>query len=104
MAAGICVVAEGRDKGTVVFPHAEFKFFLTASASVRAQRRFEERSARGERVALEAVELELGERDLQDQTRAVAPLTPARDAKLIDSTGFSPEEVVEVILAHMKSG
>lgn len=104
MAKGICVVAEGRDMGTIVFPDADFKFFLTASPAVRAERRYVERLRRGETVTREGVERELAERDHQDRTRALAPLKPADDAKLIDSTGLSLEQVFEGMLAHVRLG
>jgi cytidylate kinase len=97
------LVAEGRDMGTVVFPEAEYKFFITASAKVRAERRFKERIGRGETVSLEEVEKDLEMRDFQDETRHIAPLRPAKDAKIIDTTTLNPDEVVEKILEHMRS-
>ena len=96
------VVAEGRDMGTVVFPDAEHKFFLTASAEVKADRRFKERVESGESVSKASVEAELRKRDHQDETRLLAALRPAKDAKVIDSSGLTVEEVVEEILNHMK--
>jgi len=98
MATGVKLVAEGRDMGTVVFSEAENKFFLTASAEIRSKRRFDERIHRGESVSLNGVTEELKKRDHQDQTRTVAPLKPAEDAKIIDSTALTPEEVVQKIL------
>ncbi|UCB49890.1 MAG: (d)CMP kinase [Deltaproteobacteria bacterium] len=95
------LVAEGRDMGTIVFPEAEHKFFITASTEVRAQRRYKERVDRGESVSLEEVERELKVRDHQDETRPIAPLRPAKDAKIIDTTALNPHEVVEKILEHM---
>jgi cytidylate kinase len=95
------VVAEGRDMGTVVFPNAPHKFFLTASAEVRAERRYQERRARGEPVTREEVARELAKRDEQDSERAIAPLVPARDAEIIDTTLLSASEVVEMILAEV---
>jgi cytidylate kinase len=100
------VVAEGRDMGTVVFPDARHKFFLTASAEVRAGRRYQERHVRGESVTREEVARELAKRDQQDSDRAIAPLIPARDAKIIDTTLLNASEVVEMILAevHVEHG
>ncbi len=99
MVQGRDVVAEGRDMGTVVFPEADYKFFLTASAEVRAERRYRERRARGENVSREAVLESLQQRDFQDETRELAPLKPADDAIIIDSTGFSIAQVLDKILA-----
>jgi cytidylate kinase len=96
------VVAEGRDMGTVVFPDAEFKFFLNASPDVRAGRRYKERIDRGEMVLREDVEKELVKRDEQDRARSIAPLIPARDAEIIDTTFLTPQQVVQVILATMR--
>lgn len=96
------LVAEGRDMGTVVFPHADFKFFLTASPEARADRRYKERRQRGESVSREDVAMALIERDHQDQTRAIAPLRPAEDARTIDTTDLKPEEVVETILKEIE--
>jgi CMP/dCMP kinase len=98
MAKGVKVVAEGRDMGTVVFSEAGNKFFLTASAEIRSKRRFDERISRGESVSLNGVTKELKKRDHRDQTRTVAPLKPAEDAKVIDSTALTPDEVVQKIL------
>jgi len=93
------VVAEGRDTGTVVFPRAKFKFFLDAELEERARRRHRELAAKGISVEMERIEKEIGERDEQDSRRELAPLQPAADARHIDSTGISAEEVVERILA-----
>lgn len=92
------VVAEGRDIGTVVFPEASVKFFLTASAEVRAKRRYAELRERGEQVSYEQTLREVTERDRADRERAVAPLRQADDAHLIDCTDFSADEVVAVLL------
>ncbi len=102
MARGVNIVAEGRDMGTVVFPGAQYKFFLTASADARAERRFKERLLRGESVSSASVSAELKKRDHQDETRALAPLKPAADAIIIDSTGLSIELVLEKILSCLK--
>ena len=97
------LVAEGRDMGTVVFPDAVHKFFITASTRVRAQRRHRERIARGESVSIEEVERELKKRDHDDETRSIAPLRPAKEAKTIDTTGLNPDQVVEEILGYIKA-
>jgi len=98
------IVAEGRDMGTVVFPDAEHKFFVTASLEIRAERRYRERVDRGENVSRTDVEKELKQRDVQDTTRSIAPLRPAEDAIIIDNSALSPEQVVEEILMKMKKG
>ncbi len=92
------VVAEGRDIGTVVFPDAEVKIFLVAEPAERARRRYREFVSSGNRVDLETVEKEMRDRDTQDSSRELAPLRPAPGAHTIDSTGLSPEEVVEKII------
>ena len=97
------VVLEGRDIGTVVFPDAEAKFFLTASAEVRAQRRRDELAARGTPPSLADVLSEVNERDRRDSTRPVAPLRQAEDARLVDSSSLGVEQVVELIVAAVKS-
>lgn len=91
------LVAEGRDMGTVVFPGAPHKFFLTASTQVRARRRYLERVGRGERVREEDVAADLVRRDNQDSTRALAPLLPAEDAVIIDTGAMDAEHVVRVM-------
>lgn len=96
------VVLEGRDIGTVVFPDAEAKFFLTASAEVRAQRRRDELAARGTPPSLSEVLSEVNERDRRDSTRPVAPLRQAEDAQLVDSSTLSIEQVVELIVASVR--
>lgn len=95
-------VFEGRDMGTVVFPEADVKFFLNASAQTRAQRRFAEIGAAAG-VSIEAVERDMQRRDLQDSTRALAPLKAATDAVVIDSTDLSIDQVVERMLAHVRA-
>jgi cytidylate kinase len=102
MAKGSNLVAEGRDMGTVVFPDAKHKFFLTATPETRAIRRYKERLQRGESVSKSLVETELAKRDQQDETRSLAPLKPARDAKVIDSDLLTAEEVLQEILAHLE--
>ena len=89
------VVLEGRDIGTVVFPDAEVKFFLTASPEVRARRRYDELVERGERVDYDTTLEEVRVRDRQDTTRPIAPLRQAADATLIDSSSRTIDEVVD---------
>jgi len=89
------VVAEGRDMGTVVFRNAGAKFFLVADPVERARRRFDELTARGRSVTIEDVLAEQQERDNRDSQRAVAPLQPAPDAVMVDSTALTPDQVVE---------
>src|SRR5690606_14354806 len=93
---------EGRDIGTVVFPKAEAKFFLTASAECRAKRRHAELVAKGQNVTLEDTLDDVKRRDAQDSGRAHAPLKQAADAVLVDSTEMSIEETVQHMLAHVK--
>lgn len=92
------LVADGRDMGTVVFPRADLKIFLTASPEERAQRRYKQLKDKGSDVSLPALSREIAERDARDQTRLVAPLKPAPDACVIDSTGVPVGEVVGRVL------
>jgi cytidylate kinase len=92
------LVADGRDMGTVVFPEAHLKIYLTASAEERARRRYKQLKDKGSGVSLSALSREITERDARDSTRAVAPLIPAPDAEVIDSTGISIEAVVGRVL------
>jgi cytidylate kinase len=101
--AGGGVVLEGRDIGTVVFPDAEVKFYLTASAEVRASRRHAELVAKGQAVTLEETLADVKRRDAQDEGRAVAPLKKADSAILVDSTTLTFEETVARMLEHVKS-
>lgn len=96
-------VAEGRDMGTVVFPHAPHKFFLTASLSARASRRRDElrQTDTGAAPSVEDVAADLQVRDARDSTRAVAPLRPADDAVLVDTTDLDVDGVVAALLAHI---
>jgi cytidylate kinase len=96
------VVLEGRDIGTVVFPNAEAKFFLTASVDIRAQRRFDELLARGGTPELAEVKREVAERDLRDSTRPIAPLKQASDAQIIDSSVLSIDQVVARIVKRVR--
>lgn len=92
------VIAEGRDMGTVVFPRAHLKIFLTASPEVRADRRYKERAGRGECVSRSQVRSELEKRDQQDSGRALAPLRPAEGADIIDTSTLTIDQVVNFII------
>jgi cytidylate kinase len=98
------IVAEGRDMGTVVFPQAKYKFFLTAAVEIRAGRRYHERLARGESVAREEVEKELRKRDEQDSRRTIAPLKAAEDAVVIDTSNLDADQVMRVMLERIREG
>jgi cytidylate kinase len=97
-------VTEGRDQGTVVFPDAFRKFFLTASLEERARRRHAEFAARGESVTLESVLQEMRERDARDESRAIAPMKPARDAEIVDTTGLDLPAVVSLLEDLIRNG
>lgn len=92
------LVADGRDMGTVVFPDAELKVFMTATAKVRAERRYAQLVGRGEAADLAALTADLEARDKRDRERAAAPLKPAQDAKLLDTSEMPIEEVVKKVL------
>jgi len=89
------LIADGRDMGTVVFPQAPLKVFLTASAGERAQRRYKQLKGKDSGVSLAALSREIAERDRRDATRAVAPLVPASDAIVLDSTALDAHAVSE---------
>ncbi len=97
------VVLEGRDLGTVVFPDADLKFFLTADPEARARRRYDERIRKGEQVSLDQVRENVDTRDRIDSTRDIAPLKKAEDALEIDSTFLTFEEQVARILQYIRS-
>ncbi len=97
------LVADGRDMGTVVFPAAPLKIFLTASAEERARRRHNQLKDKGSGASLAALSQEIAERDRRDSTRAVAPLVPAADAITVDSTSLTIDEVVDRIMAEARS-
>lgn len=96
------LVAEGRDMGTVVFPEATVKFFLTADLNERAKRRFMELRTRGDNAELMRVQSEMDARDHRDRTRHDAPLIKAPDAVCIDSTHLDAEQVLERMLEHVR--
>ena len=97
IAAESSVILDGRDIGTVVLPNAEFKYFLTASAEIRAKRRYDELTAKGQSVVYEDVYNDVVTRDRNDSTRAVAPLKPAFDAVEINSDELTAEQVADSI-------
>ena len=96
------LVADGRDMGTVIFPDAGFKVFLTASADERARRRYKQLKEKGLGVTLAALLREIQARDVRDAERLVAPLKPATDAVLIDSTGMPIDTVVAKVLTLVR--
>lgn len=96
------LVADGRDMGTVIFPDAQLKIFLTASADERARRRYKQLKQKGIDVSLSALLEDIVERDERDANRAVAPLRPAADAMMLDTTTMSIEEVVSSVLQLVK--
>ena len=94
------LVADGRDMGTVVFPHADAKVFLTASAEARAERRYKQLIEKGISANLAALVRDMRARDERDMQRAAAPLKPSADALVLDSTRLSIDQVVESVLTH----
>ncbi len=102
-ADGHGLVADGRDMGTVVFPSAKAKIFLDASAEERARRRFKQLQLKGLDGKFDALLSEIQERDDRDRNRPVAPLRPAEDALVLDSTEMSIDEVVEKALQYIES-
>jgi cytidylate kinase len=97
------LVADGRDMGTVVFPEAPYKIFLTASAEVRAHRRYNQLKEKGMDVSLACLTKEIEERDRRDRERKTAPLKAAEDAVVIDSSALSVEEVIQACLSVVGS-
>lgn len=97
------IVAEGRDIGTVVFPQADVKIFLQASAAERARRRFAELQGAGQSVDLTETLREIEERDKRDSERDLAPLLQADDALMIDSSSFDVDQVTARVLAHIRT-
>jgi cytidylate kinase len=96
------LVADGRDMGTVVFPDATLKVFLTASAQARAQRRYKQLIDKGNSANLATLSRALEERDQRDATRTVAPLKPAADAVSVDSSALTIDEVVDLVLRRYR--
>jgi CMP/dCMP kinase len=97
------LVADGRDMGTVVFPQAVLKVFLTASAEERARRRHKQLKEKGIDVSLRDLSWEIAQRDGRDERRTVAPLRPADDARVLDSTDMTPAQVVARILEWLEA-
>ena len=102
LATGGGVVVEGRDTGTVVFPQADVKFFMTATAQERARRRFDELTAKGMPVDFEETLAALEERDRRDEQRSAAPLRRAEDAIDLDTTKMTIDEVLETMVQHVE--
>lgn len=96
------LVADGRDMGTVVFPDAQLKIFLTASPEIRAERRYRQLLEKGETASLAGLLDEINARDERDMNRSIAPLRPAEDAVLIDSSHMSIENVLETVQAEAR--
>jgi cytidylate kinase len=96
------VIIDGRDAGTVVFPEAKFKLFITATPDVRAKRRYAQLIERGYTPDLKSLEEEIVQRDLRDQKREVAPLKAAQDAYIIDTTDETSDESVQRILKYLE--
>ena len=97
------LVAEGRDMGTVVFPTARFKFFLDASPEVRARRRLHDLASRGEQADLQTLAEQIRQRDELDRNRPVAPLRPAPDALLLDTSELDIPGVLQRLLEHIRA-
>ncbi|UCE99616.1 MAG: (d)CMP kinase [Planctomycetota bacterium] len=95
-------ITEGRDQGTVAFPDANIKFYLTADANERARRRQAELRSKGGTESLEKIQKAIDDRDKSDESRSVGPLRPASDAIVVDTTNLSIKEVVEKLLCYVK--
>lgn len=95
------VVMDGRDIGTVVFPDAELKIFMTADPKVRAQRRYDELTAKGDNVSLEEIEQNVRDRDYQDMHRAISPLRQAEDAIVLDNSQMTVEEQMTWVMERI---
>lgn len=97
------IIAEGRDMGTVIFPDADFKFFLEADVEERVRRRYEELKMRGDPITYDEVKRDLILRDRQDRERQIAPLIPSDDAVVIDCTHMAVDEVVDHVMTRVRS-
>jgi len=93
------IVTEGRDQGTVVFPQAECKFYITADKAVRAARRQHDLEQQGQKIGYNAVLADIEERDHRDETRAAAPLKPAEDAIIIDTSTLTKKQVLQKLMS-----
>ena len=96
------IVVEGRDIGTVVFPNAEYKFYVVCDIEIRAKRRYDELISKGENVSFEEVLDDLKERDHRDKTREISPLVVCDDAIVIDSSNLSVNQVIDKFLEYLK--
>lgn len=103
LAAATDCIMDGRDIGTCVLPHADVKIYLTASSAVRARRRYDELTAKGQNCDLAQIQADMEERDYRDMHREVSPLRQAQDAVLVDSSDMTPEQVIERILELCKN-
>ena len=97
------IVMEGRDIGTVIFPDAKFKFFLTATPEERARRRLAQAGETFDGATLESVARDIAERDRIDSSRAVAPLKPATDAEIVDTSNMTIDEVINYLAGRIKN-
>ncbi len=97
------IVMEGRDIGTVIFPDAEFKFFLTATPAERARRRLAQAGETFDGATLESVASDIAERDRIDSSRALAPLKPATDAEIVDTSDMTIDEVINYLAGRIKN-
>lgn len=97
------IVVDGRDAGTVIFPHARFKFYLDATAEIRAQRRYKEYIEKKINIDYNTLFLDIQKRDHDDSSRSIAPLKPASDAVIIDTTSMTLEDVLEAISMRIGS-
>jgi cytidylate kinase len=97
------LVTEGRDQGTVVFPDAPFKFFVTASVDARARRRYRELKSNGSSLTLSTVTTQLRQRDSRDENRSLAPMKPADDAAIVDTSDLTIAQVVDLLAERVAS-
>ena len=96
------LIADGRDMGTVVFPEAKFKFFITANQDIRTERRYKELQNRGQKVNIRDLKMDIINRDKLDRERILSPLLPAKDSIIIDTSSLLPEEVFNSALNSME--
>ena len=96
------LIADGRDMGTIVFPEAKFKFFITANQDIRTERRYKELQNRGQKVNIRDLKMDIINRDKLDQERILSPLLPAKDSIIIDTSSLLPEEVFNSALNSME--
>ncbi|MEC8466422.1 MAG: (d)CMP kinase [Pseudomonadota bacterium] len=96
------LIADGRDMGTIVFPEAKFKFFITANQDIRTERRYKELQNRGQKVNMRDLKMDIINRDKLDRERILSPLLPAEDSIIIDTSSLLPEEVFNSALSSME--